>query len=145
MKLSRYFSLEELTQSGYAARMGIENIPSGQNMINLAAAAMKLDEVRKLLGKPVYVSSGYRCPEVNAAVGGSKTSAHLTGEAFDFTCPEFGTVKDIFDAIRKSTLRYDQVLNEYDQWCHIGFGKQLRHQQLNVKRVNGKTVYEVAK
>ena len=143
--ISKYFSLSELTKSSYAARKGIDNIPTGQNLINLTAAAVKLDEVRKLLGKPIYVSSGYRCPEVNTAVGGSKTSTHLTGEAFDFVCPEFGTVKEVFDAIRKSTLRYDQVLNEYNEWCHIGFGKQLRHQQLNVKRINGKTVYEVAK
>ena len=143
--LSKYFSLAELTKSSYAARLGIDNVPTGQNLINLKAAALKMDEVRKLLGKPIYISSGYRCPEVNAAVGGSKTSTHLTGEAFDFTCPEFGTVAQVFEAIRKSPLRYDQLLNEYQQWCHIGFGKQLRHQQLNVKRINGKTVYEVAK
>ena len=143
--LSKYFSLAELTKSSYAARLGIDNVPTGQNLINLKAAALKMDEVRKLLGKPIYISSGYRCPEVNAAVGGSKTSTHLTGEAFDFTCPEFGTVDRVFEAIRKSPLRYDQLLNEYQQWCHIGFGKQLRHQQLNVKRINGKTVYEVAK
>ena len=139
-KLSKFFTLAELTTSQYATRKGISNIPTGQEMLNLVATAAKMDEVRKLLGKPIYVSSGFRNPVVNEAVGGSDTSSHLTGQAIDFTCPEFGTVEEVFDAIRKSSLRYDQIINEYSQWCHLGFGRQLRHEQWIYKRINGNTV-----
>ena len=139
-KISQYFTLQELTKSQYATRKGISNIPTGQEMLNLVATAAKMDEVRKLLGKPIYVSSGFRNPAVNEAVGGSPTSSHLSGQAIDFTCPEFGTVQEVFDAIRKSALRYDQVLNEFDAWCHLGFGRQLRHEQWVYKRVNGSVI-----
>ena len=139
-KLSQYFTLQELTKSQYATRKGISNLPTGIYMQNLVATAAKMDEVRKLLGKPIYVSSGYRNPAVNDAVGGSPTSSHMSGQAIDFTCPEFGTVQEVFDAIRKSPIRYDQVLNEYDQWCHLGFGDRLRHEQWIYKRVNGSVV-----
>jgi len=146
MRLSQYFNLEEMTVSQYAVRKGIANIPTGQEMPNLMEIAQKMDEVRRLLGKPIYVSSGFRNPEVNKAVGGSATSDHVKGLAVDFTCPEFGTVKEVFDAIRKSALRYDQIISEFDgSWVHIGFGKRLRHEQLIAKRINGKVVYEVAK
>ena len=129
-KLSQYFTLEELTQSQYATRKGISNIPTGVYMQNLVYTASKMDEVRKLLGKPVIVSSGYRSTVVNLAIGGSPTSSHTAGLAVDFTCPEFGAVEEVFNAIRKSPLRYDQIINEGDSWCHLGFGDRLRHQQL---------------
>jgi putative chitinase len=145
MKLSKYFTLEELTQSQYATRKGIDNTPSGQEMTNLVSTAVKMDEVRKLLGKPVYVSSGYRNAAVNLAVGGSATSSHTTGQAVDFTCPEFGTVEEVFNAIAKSALRYDQLINEGNRWIHLGFGRQLRHEKLKATFKNGLATYEVVK
>ena len=144
-KLSKYFTLEELTVSQYATRKGISNIPSGQDMTNLVMTAAKMDEVRQLLGKPIYVSSGYRNPAVNLAVGGSATSSHTSGLAVDFVCPEYGSVKEVFDAIRKSSLRYDQVINEGDDWVHLGFGRQQRLQQLKATFSKGRATYEVVK
>ena len=143
-KISRYFTLQELTVSQYATRKGISNIPTGQDMTNLVMTAAKMDEVRQLLGKPIYVSSGYRNPAVNLAVGGSATSSHTSGLAVDFVCPEFGTVKEVFDAIRKSSLRYDQIIDE-GGWCHLGFGRQQRLQQLKATFSKGRATYEVVK
>ena len=143
-KLSRYFSLEELTVSQYATRKGIANVPSGLEMMNLMETAKKMDDVRRLLGKPIYVSSGYRNAAVNLAVGGSATSSHSVGLAVDFTCPEYGSVKEVFDAIRKSALRYDQIIDE-GGWVHLGFGRQLRHEQLKATFKNGLASYEVVK
>ena len=144
-KLSKFFTLAELTTSQYATRKGISNIPTGQAMTNLVYTASKMDEVRNLLRFPVYVSSGYRCEEVNKAVGGSKTSSHVLGEAVDFVCPGFGTPQEVFDALRKSPLRYDQIINE-GSWVHLGFGKQLRHEQKIAHFAKGKkTTYEVVK
>jgi uncharacterized protein YcbK (DUF882 family) len=75
-----------------AARMGIDNTPTPEILKNLRIMAAKLEEIRSLLGVPVLVSSGYRCPALNKAVGGSKGSAHLLGLAADITAPSFGTV-----------------------------------------------------
>ncbi|MEI7661757.1 MAG: D-Ala-D-Ala carboxypeptidase family metallohydrolase, partial [Bacteroidota bacterium] len=75
--LSQHFSLEELIFSQDAARQGIDNTPSDAIRQNLARIADILEEVRTLLGdQPMHVSSGYRCPELNTFVHGSKTSAH---------------------------------------------------------------------
>ena len=144
-KLSKYFTLQELTASQYATRAGISNVPTGQEMTNLVYTASKMDEVRKLLGFPIYISSGYRSPEVNRMVGGANTSNHLTGEAVDFTCPQYGSVEEVFNAIRKSPLRYDQIICEGGRWIHLGFGKQLRHEQMIATFKNGLAVYEVVK
>ena len=142
MKLSKYFDLEELTASQAAARRGLINMPQGEEMISLTQTATRMDVVRELLGKPVLVSSGYRSPVVNSLVGGSGTSSHVTGEAVDFTCPEFGTPEQIVKHLKGTPLRFDQLIEEFGQWVHIGFGKKLRHQVLKAKHVGGKTVYE---
>lgn len=144
-KLSQFFTLEELTVSQNAVRHGIDNTPKGEAMANLVETARKMDDVRKLLGKPIYVSSGYRNPQINAMAGSGLTSSHLSGLAVDFVCPEFGTVKQVFDAIRKSPIRFDQLIDETG-WCHIGFGPKLRHEQLKAIFVAGKKpTYEVVK
>ena len=144
MKLSRYFSLEEMTFSQTAVRKGIENDPSKAVIENLMHTAAEMDKVRTLLNRPVLVSSGYRSPELNKAIGGAATSAHMTGFAVDFTCPEYGTPKDIFNAIRKSNIRYDQLIEE-GQWVHISFGPGLRNQKLIARFIDGKAHYtEVA-
>lgn len=126
MKLSKYFTLEELTFSQEAARRGIDNSPSMELANTLAFTAYQMDKVRDLLGHPVLVSSGYRSPELNAAVGGSITSSHMRGEAIDFTCPGFGSVREVFDEIRNSHIPFDQLIVEFGRWVHIGFGEKMR-------------------
>lgn len=130
MKLSKHFSLDELVFSQVAARMGIDNSPTQAVLARLALTASRMDAARDVLGFPVLVSSGFRCPELNEAVRGSPTSSHLTGDAVDFICPGFGSVRQVFDALRHSSLRFDQLIVEYGRWVHVGFGAQMRGQTL---------------
>lgn len=141
MNLSKYFTLEELTFSEIAGRLGIENTPSTEIANQLSFTAYQMDKVRELLGYPVLVSSGYRCPQLNAAVKGSPTSSHMKGEAIDFICPGFGSVREVFDKIRKSGIEFDQLIVEFGRWVHIGFGPKIRKQ---VMVYDGKSYREVA-
>jgi hypothetical protein len=130
MKLSKHFSLDELVFSQTAARLGIDNSPTQSVLSRLALTASRMDAVRDLLGFPVLVSSGFRCRDLNEALRGSPSSSHLTGEAVDFICPGFGSVRQVFDALRRASLRYDQLIVEYGRWVHIGFGAQMRGETL---------------
>lgn len=129
-KISKYFTLEEMVFSQTAARRGIDNSPCTGVIPVITSTACKMDKVRKLLGHPVIVSSGYRSPELNAAIGGSPSSSHVKGEAVDFICPGFGPVREVFDAIRKSDLEFDQLIVEFGRWVHIGFGPNNRRECL---------------
>jgi len=125
-----------MVASQTAAREGIPNQPDEQSMIELRRTCEVLELVRDLLGaKPILISSGYRGPQLNAAIGGSTTSQHMTGQAADFTCPGFGSVTEICHAIMKSSIPYDQLIHEYDSWVHIsqaGIGKKGRRQNLTI-------------
>ena len=74
---------------------------------------------RALLKRPIHITSGFRCPELNARIGGSKTSAHLEGRAADFICPAFGTPYVVAKKIAAARLGYDQMIHEYGRWVHI--------------------------
>lgn len=121
IRLTEHFTLEELIASQTAARRGIDNTPSPAIIENLRATAAVMERVRKLVGdKPIRVSSGYRCPELNAAVGGSKNSAHMQGLAVDFTCAGYGTVFEVATAIASSNIEFDQLIYEFGTWVHLG-------------------------
>ena len=142
MQLSRNFTLEELTASETAARRGIDNTPSAEIVENLKVLCLTLEEVKDVAeGKDVLISSGYRCPKLNSAVGGSKNSAHMEGLAADCTSPKFGSVKQFCEAIRDSDIQFDQLIFEFDAWAHIGVGGQNRRQVITARKVNGKTEY----
>lgn len=131
MNLSTHFTLDELTLSQTAARQGIDNTPTGEALDNLRRTAQGMEAVRVVLGgAPIIVSSGYRSPALNAAVGGAKTSQHLTGQACDFTAPRFGSVQEVFDAIKRSGVAYDQCIVEFGRWIHISFSAAPRRQAL---------------
>lgn len=121
--LTPHFTLEEFTASQTASRMGISNVPTGPEYDNVKRCAETMEQVRTLLGnKPILISSGYRSPQVNAAVGGSSTSAHMSGLACDFTCPGFGTPKEICLMLQPymGQLKIDQLIYEYGDWVHLG-------------------------
>lgn len=123
--LSPHFTLEEMTASQTAAREGIPNNPDGQSLENLSMLAKTMEKVRTILGnKPIIISSGYRGPQLNEAIGGSKTSAHMFGLACDFTCPGAGLPVDICRVLEPHMreLGIDQLINEYppNGWVHIG-------------------------
>ena len=141
MKLTENFSLEEFTQSDTALRLGIKNIASPTIIGHLKTLAEGLEQVRKVLGYPIFINSGYRSPELNKAVGGANTSAHLQGYAADFTCRKFGTPDDIVKVIQKSGIKYDQLICE-GTWVHISFAPELRQQTLRALFNGGKVTYK---
>ena len=118
MKLSPNFSLEELTFSQVASRRGLDNTPSDKVKDNLERLAFFLEQVRKLVNKPILISSGYRSREVNEAVGGSKTSQHCEGCAVDFNVKGMSP-SAVVRAIVDGNVPYDQVILEFDSWVHL--------------------------
>lgn len=132
--ISKYFSLEEMLASQAASRKRIDNSPSLEHLANIKRTCMRADQVREFLAHPMIVSSGYRCFKLNTAVGGSKTSSHTQGLAMDFTCPGYGVAKDVFAALKKSGIKFDQLILEYPDspgaWVHIGFAEPMRNQHL---------------
>jgi zinc D-Ala-D-Ala carboxypeptidase len=124
MTISEHFTLEELSFSEAAARLGLDNIPGPTVITNLGLVAAAMEKIRTLLGdRPIAVHSGYRSPEVNRAVGGVVTSAHCHGLACDFVCPAFGTPAEVALAILKSDIEYDQLILEYG-WVHVGLAQE---------------------
>jgi zinc D-Ala-D-Ala carboxypeptidase len=135
-QLTTHFTLEEFTDSQTAARRGLSNTPPAHELENLERTAKVMEKVRTLLGdKPILISSGYRSPQVNAAVGGSKSSAHMSGLACDFSCPGFGTPRMICHRLNlhMKELGVDQLIHEYSTWVHLGLSTGApRHQALTI-------------
>jgi zinc D-Ala-D-Ala carboxypeptidase len=120
MEISEHFTLEELTFSEAAARLGLDNTPTAIAIANLGLVATVMERIRTLLGgNPIVVHSGYRSTQVNQAVGGVATSAHCSGLACDFVCHESGTPYEVALTIVKSDIEYDQLILEYG-WVHVG-------------------------
>lgn len=127
-KLSKNFSLEELIASNTAKAKKIDNTPSEQIKKNLERLAKEvLQPIRDKYGHPITVTSGYRCPKLNAAVGGVKNSQHLTGEAADIKCTAtskatlFKIIKTMID---NKELKVGQLIWEYGtkkepNWIHV--------------------------
>ena len=154
MKLTDNFSLSEFEASDTAARLGIDNsIPKElmQNVVDLATWLQMLrNRLTKHLGKPVsiIVSSGYRCPKLNKAIGGSATSSHMSALAADIKVPGV-SVDSLFELIRELMwdMPADQVIHEFGRWVHVGLAKaksRPRNQFLYARKRSGKTVYELA-
>lgn len=120
----KYFTIKELCKSQTANAKGIKNEPTKDIEENLIALVDNvLDPVREWYGKPIYVNSGYRCPELNKAVGGVSTSQHMKGQAADIDVHNNANNKKIFNYIRKK-LKYDQLLWENGgAWIHVSFRK----------------------
>lgn len=130
MYLTPHFTLDELTVSQTAERQGLDNTPDERALANLKRLALLLETVRLRLGRPIIVTSGYRSPEVNRAVGGARTSQHLTGCAADFICPGFGKPITICSALADCReVDYDQLIEE-GRWVHISWAPQPRRQVL---------------
>lgn len=125
MKLSDYFTLEELTHSEIAVRRGLDNTAPPDVLPHLVLLAQALDKVRKVLGVPVIISSGYRSVEINKAVGGVATSAHCQGWAADFIAPAFGTPQEVATAIKGAGIPFDQLIYE-GTWCHLSIAPAMR-------------------
>jgi hypothetical protein len=132
MRLSGYYTLARLAHSDTARERGLDNIPPADAIENLRRVARGLDRVRRLLGHPLEISSGYRSPALNAAVGGAARSQHTLGEAVDFCCPGFGTPADVARAIRDSGIAFDQCILEFGRWVHLSFSAAPRRRTLSI-------------
>ena len=130
----KYFSISEMTRSDTAKRLGIDNTPSDKIKKNLTLFINTvLDPIREDWGSPIIVSSGYRCPELNKAVGGVKTSGHLYGYCADLQVK--GDLRKfsnfVIEWMKEHQMKYDQIIWEkcgnvtWLHFCWIGKdGKQ---------------------
>lgn len=116
MRLTPHFSLDEMIITQHRS---INNTPSQLVIEALTRTAKLLEEVRLLLKCVIIISSGFRCPDLNQAVGGARASRHMLGLAADFICPSFGTPFQICKAIAESDIIFDQLILEFS-WVHIG-------------------------
>lgn len=148
MQLSNNFSLKELTVSDTATRLGLDNTPNETVIVNLKALAENiLQPVREHYGKSIKVNSGYRAPEVNAAVGGSKTSDHCKGQAADIEIN--GIANGDLAKYIVENYKFTQVILEFytqgipdSGWVHVSYDvNNLMCQALTAVKQNGKTVY----
>jgi hypothetical protein len=148
MNLSPNFSLHELTKSETALRMGFDNTPGEAETKNLRLLCEKvLQPVRDHFGKGVKVNSGFRSPESNAAVGGSKTSDHCLGRAADIEIP--GVANAELAQWIMDNLEYTQLILEFytpgipdSGWVHVSYDpSNLKQQELTATKVAGKTTY----
>lgn len=124
----KHFTISELTRSATATRLGIKNDPPAAVVMNLRyLVEAVLDPLREAYGKPIYVNCGYRCPELNKAVGGSRTSQHLTGLAADIHVKgESNAV--LYELVKKYRLPYDQLILEMGtvrnpRWVHLSVSR----------------------
>jgi hypothetical protein len=150
MILSKSFTLNELTKSQEATRLGIDNTPNEEHILNLKLLCENvLQPIRDYYGMPVSVSSGYRSAKLCEAIGSSSKSQHTKGQAADFEI--FGVAnKDLADFVVKN-LDYDQCILEFwnenepnSGWVHCSFNALgNRKQFLKAEKLNGRVVYTV--
>lgn len=127
----KYFSIEELIRSAKAKELGIDNTPTEDVIANLTMLVENvLDKARIGIGAPIIVNSGYRCEELNKAVGGAKNSQHTKGEAADITTGTSYGNMCLFNFI-KDNLEFDQLIDEkHYQWVHVSFRKGRNRQEV---------------
>ena len=150
MILSKSFTLNELTKSQEATRLGIDNTPNEEHILNLKLLCENvLQPIRDFYGMPLSVSSGYRSAALCEAIGSSSKSQHTKGQAADFEI--FGVAnKDLADFVVKN-LDYDQCILEFwnenepnSGWVHCSFNALgNRKQFLKAEKLNGRVVYTV--
>ncbi len=148
MRLSKNFSLEELVKSDTAIRRGINNEPS-QDLINNLQELVDniLQPLRDRMG-PIVISSGYRSPELNTAIGGSKTSDHCLGMAADIEV--LGVDNKMTAEVIRDCFPFTQVILEFYKegvpdsgWVHVSYDPQdLKKEVLRADKLNGKTHYK---
>ena len=141
MKLSKNLSLNEVIKSNTATRLGILNTwTEPWELENMRAVAENIFQpIRDHFGVPIGVSSGYRCKELNKAIGGSKYSQHMVGEAIDIDADIYGKVTNraIFNFV-KDNLEWDQMIWEFGDdlepnWVHVSYKRKGKNRK-QIKR-----------
>lgn len=136
-----YFTLQEFLRSDTAVQRGIQNTPTFTIVEHLKSLAQVLDIVRAGWGAPIRVTSGYRCPDLNKAVGGSTTSAHLLGWAADLQ-PANGTQREFNEFVaaflKSKGIGFDQLIRERSgktEWLHFGLFNAQGQQRRQIKDI----------
>jgi zinc D-Ala-D-Ala carboxypeptidase len=149
MRLSKNFVLSEITRSNTAKRLGIKNEPTKKHLANIQRLVTELIQpMRDALG-PIRISSGYRSPQLNRAIGGSTKSQHCKAEALDLQFWKDGQMcnEEIYNWVLKSGLEFDQMINEFDfSWIHISLREERNRKQVleAYKDKDGDTAYKIA-
>ena len=132
----KYFTIKELTKSDTAERKCIMNVPLPEQKANLTTLVNNvLDPLREVYGKPIIVTSGFRSPLLNKAVGGANTSQHLKGEAADIVPRDKEDMMTLFN-LAKELLDFDQLINEkpdkkgVPSWIHISYSSTKNRKQI---------------
>jgi zinc D-Ala-D-Ala carboxypeptidase len=122
MRLSKNFVLSEIIRSNTARRLNISNAPNKEHLRSLQILIRDLIQpMRDALG-PIRISSGYRNPALNRAIGGSRKSQHCKGEALDIQFWKDGKMcnEEVYKWVIKEGIEFDQMINEFDfAWIHI--------------------------
>jgi len=143
MLLSKNFTYEELTKSNTASRLKINNSPDDEALAKLKKLANDvLQPIRDVYGKPIKVSSGYRCLKLNEKVGGTVNSQHVKGEAADITSitDTVDENKVLFELIKKlikdGKIVVGQLIDEYNyNWVHVSLpNDKHKNQILHIKK-----------
>jgi len=148
-KISNHISYKESIKSNTATRRGIDNTPNDYQIGNMIAIATNIFEPLRLwVGGPIKITSMFRCPELNQAIGGSSRSQHCEGRAIDLD-DTFGhkTNAQMFQYI-KENLNFDQLIWEYGDetnpdWVHVSYISydENRGRVMKAEKINGKTKY----
>lgn len=148
----KYFTIDELTRSATAKRLGINNQPNAIYRVNLIALIENvLDPLREKWGMPIIVTSGYRCEKLNKAVGGSSSSQHMKGQAADIRTVSDSRVDNmkLLKCLLRSGLEFDQVICEYPDaqgrpdWIHVSWAGKGKNRKLKTTatKIGSKTYY----
>ena len=132
--MGKYFSIGELTRSSVARQEGIDNTPPPDAEMRLNRLIDRLlDPLRERWGGPITVTSGFRSPRLNDAVGGVPSSQHVKGEAADITVGSPEDNRKLFELIRTSGLAFDQLIDERSYaWIHVSYSAENRCQILHL-------------
>lgn len=136
----KYFSIKELCKSKTATDLGIDNTPNEEHIANMIKLIENLlDPIREMWGNKIYVNSGYRCKELNRAVGGVETSSHIYGQAADISVRSVSGNKELFEMIKNSDLKWTQLISEKTtnkgcKWIHISYCENNLKNQVLVLR-----------
>lgn len=127
----KHFTIEELSRSDKAKRMGMSNVPPKEQEENLVALVDSvLDPLREAYGSPIYVNSGYRSVGLNELIKGAKNSQHTKGEAADITTGSTTDNEKLFNMIIELQLPFDQLINENNfSWLHISHKSKGRNRK----------------
>ena len=162
MKLTPHFTLEEFIESDTALRLGIDNRPPAPVVDNLKVTAVGMEQIREVLGFPVFISSGFRCEELEKVLcwrdylgwcrrhGKDSEFAwpeyfarkgHPKGWCADWTCRGYGTPRRCILAVRQAGVLVDQLIEE-GTWAHASFDPRLRGEVLTARfNENGEPTY----